>query len=398
MTGVERAGAARVEWQLSNPYPFYEERRREGDVVWDETLQQWLVLGYDAARYILGGSGWTSTLNPDANPAIAPHLAPSLDPSFLGRFMMFADGANHARLRGSVREVFTPSFVTGLLPGIEAIASAVIERPATRTVFDFMEEIASPLPVAVIGEWLDLDLESARRLRDESPILMRMLSVGVNVGDVADGMGAFAALVRDFLPLAAERRTHPGDDLLSLIASNPDFELDDVIVTAVFIAIAGHETTANLLGTAVIRLLTVGPDGTRLIDSINPVDPSLINEIVRLDTSVQGAGRRATKHHVIDGVHIAPGDQTLVVVAAANRDPSVFDDPSQFRVGRAGPAPLSFGYGAHYCIGATLARLELGVALRGIAARRPSLAGSPTWREAGPVRGPLTIPVVFDRA
>lgn len=89
------------------------------------------------------------------------------------------------------------------------------------------------------------------------------------------------------------------------------------------------------------------------------------------------------------------GDRVLVVIAAANRDPAVFDDPNGFRPGRTGPPPLTFGYGAHYCLGAALARLETTEGLRQILARKPKLAGPPTWRETAAIRGPQTLPIMF---
>jgi cytochrome P450 len=387
------AAAPRLPWDGVNPYPFYEQRRREGDVVWDDTASAWLVLGYHAARQILGGAGWTS--DPLANPNVRAAMAPSFDPELLGRSMLFADGARHGRLRGSVRDVFTPAFIAGLRPGIEAIAAAVVDRPATETPFNFMTEIAMPLPIAVVGEWLGLDPATAELLREQSPAMIRMLGALADAEQIADGAAAFATLVTEFLPLAADRRAHPGDDLLSLIASDRSLQLDDVIITAILVAVAGHETTANLLGAAVIRLLAGSLDGTRIIDHLDPADPSLITELLRLDAPVQATARVASQDHVIGGVEITRGQQVLVVVAASNRDPAIFDEPDQFRLRRRGPAPLAFGYGAHYCLGAALARLEATVALREIITRRPSLTGSATWRDTAAIRGPLTVPMTF---
>ncbi|MDT5357554.1 MAG: hypothetical protein QOJ56_6086, partial [Mycobacterium sp.] len=314
--------APRLPWDPADPYPFYEQRRRDGDVVWDETAQAWLILGYDAAREILGGSGWTS------NPLANPNARAALD--FMGsdlvdRSMLFADGANHERLRGSVRDVFTRSFITGLTAGVEAISTAVIDHPSTATAFDFMADIALPLPIAVAGEWLGLDSDSAALLREESPAIIRMLGALADPDDIAAGAAAFASLVTEFLPLAADRRTHPGDDLLSVIASDPDLLLDDVVITAILIAVAGHETTANLLGAAMIRLLAVGPGGTRIVDGLDPSDPALITELLRLDAPVQATARTATQNQLVGDVEIAAGQPVLVVVAAANRDPAIFD-------------------------------------------------------------------------
>src|SRR5271156_6809733 len=142
------AATARLPWDAADPYPFYESRRADGDVVWDDTAQAWLVLGYDAARQVLGGSEWTS--DPAAN-AIARASMDAVSREFIRGSMLFADGANHERLRGSVRDVFTRSAVTGLTEGVEAIAATLIDGPPPDPVFDFMADIALPLPMAVIG-------------------------------------------------------------------------------------------------------------------------------------------------------------------------------------------------------------------------------------------------------
>jgi cytochrome P450 len=247
----------------------------------------------------------------------------------------------------------------------------------------------------VAAEWLGLEPDSAELLRTESPAIIRMLGALAGSEELNAGAAAFAALITEILPLAADRRAHPGEDLLSFIAADTDLELDDVVVTAILIAVAGHETTANLLGTGLIRLLQPGSDGSRLIDTLDPADPTLLHELLRLDGPVQATVRTATQDQSVAGVHIAAGQQALVVIAAANRDPAVFDQPARFRLDRNGPAPLSFGYGAHYCLGAALAQLELTAALPRVLARKPVLAGPARWRDTAAIRGPFAVPVVF---
>ena len=179
---IPSTAAPRLPWDATNPYPFYEQRRWAGNVVWDETAQAWLVFSYDAARQVLGGSGWTS--NPLANPN-ARAAIDSMGSDLVDRSMLFADGANHDRLRGSVRDVFTRSFITGLTAGVEAIATAVIDHPPMATAFDFMADIALPLPIAVAGEWLGLDSESSRLLREQSPAIIRMLGTLADPDEIA---------------------------------------------------------------------------------------------------------------------------------------------------------------------------------------------------------------------
>jgi cytochrome P450 len=154
-------------------------------------------------------------------------------------------------------------------------------------------------------------------------------------------------------------------------------------------------TTANLLGTAAIRLFTPGPDDTRMIDGLDPADPTLITELLRLDSPVQATARTATEAQRIGDTDIAPGQQVIVAVGAANRDPAVFEESDQLRLDRRGPAPVAFGYGAHYCLGAALTRLETAVVLRQIHARNPVVCGPATWRDSPALRGPVNLPMMF---
>ena len=162
--------------------------------------------------------------------------------------MLFADGPTHSRLRGSVRDVFTRAFIARLGAGVEAIATSVITEPASGEPFDFMSQIALPLPIAVIGEWLNVEPPTAELLRELSPAIIRTLGTFAGTAELAAGAAASAALMTEFLPMAADRRAHPGEDLLSFIAADRDLALEEVAMTAILIAVAGHETTANLLG------------------------------------------------------------------------------------------------------------------------------------------------------
>jgi cytochrome P450 len=384
--------APRLPWDAADPYPFYETQRRHGDVGWSDVAAAWIVVGYDAAREVLGGTGWTS--DPLAN-LVARQAFDPLGGEFTGASMLFADGPTHSRLRGSVRDVFTRAFITQLAAGVEEIATSVITGPVSGEPIDFMAEIALPLPIAVIGEWLHLEPATAELLRQLSPAIIRTLGTLADAGELAAGTAASATLMTEFLPMAADRRAHPGEDLLSFIAADSALALEEVAMTAILISVAGHETTANLLGAAVLRLLNPEPDGARLVDRVDPADPALLTELLRLDGPVQATVRTATHDHRLAGVDVRCGESVVVAVAAANRDPGVFDQPDRFRLDRTSPAPLSFGYGAHYCLGAALAQLEASAALPRIVAREPILAGPAVWRDTAAIRGPLSVPIMF---
>ncbi|MCA4754393.1 cytochrome P450 [Mycolicibacterium fortuitum] len=383
---------ARLPWDAADPYPFYDARRRDGEVVWDDAAQAWLALGYHAVRDVLAGPQWTS--DPRANRGAAA-AAEFFNSTFVEASMLFTDGPVHDRLRGAVRDVFGRAFINRLTDGVESICHETVSVIPSDLPFDAMSQIALPLPIAVIGAWLGLDCEQCSALREHSPSIIRILGGFTDREELEAGIAAAAALLTEILPAAADRRARPRDDLLSYIAADPTLSLDEVVITAILVAVAGHETTANLLGAGLIRLLTPDADGTRQSDVIDPADPAVVTELLRLDSPVQATSRTATADQTLAGVDIRCGETVLACVAAANRDPAVYDAPHLFRPGRAGPAPLSFGHGAHYCLGAPLARLETSLALRHILCRGPVLSGMPTWRDTPAIRGPLTVPLRF---
>lgn len=378
-------------WDAVDPFPFYELRRRDGDMVWDETAQTWLILGYHKAQQVLCQSGWT--VDPLASPS-ARAARESINPEMFNQSMLNTEGAAHRRLRAATRDVFAPSFITGLSAGVDAIAEALVGHPSTGTTFDFMAEVAQPLTLAVLGEWLGLDAESSRLLSDKTHEISPMARPLPTVAEFTTGAVASAQLVAHLLPLAAVRRAQPGEDLLSFLACDPDLLLDEVVVNVVNIAVGALENTADFLGSATLRLLTPDAHGTRLLDELDVSDPDLITELFRLD-GPQAISRTATQAHVVGGIEVAAGQQVVIVLAAANRDPAVYDQPDECRPGRGGPAPLTFGHGEHFCIGRALARMQAEVALRRIRARDPVLAGPVTWRETPSRRGPLRLPITF---
>lgn len=387
----EAVAVPRLPWDAVDPFGFYERHRREGDMVWDETAQAWLILGYHTAQQVLGQSGWT--IDPLASRS-ASRATESVNPEMFSRSMLNNDGAAHRRLRAATRDVFAPSFIAGLTEGVDAIAGALIENHRTATPFDFMTEIAQALTLAVLAEWLGLDATSSRLLSEKTFEISPMVRPLPTAAEFATGTLASAKLVAHLLPLAAGRRADPGDDLLSFLAGDPDLLLDEVVVNTVNISVGALENTADFLGSATYRLLTPDADDTRLIDQVDISDPALVTELFRLD-GPQAISRTATQPQRVGAVDIAAGEQVVVVLAAANRDPAVYDQPDRCLPSRGGPLPLTFGHGEHFCIGRALATMQTQVVLRRMAARDPVLAGPVTWRDTPSRRGPLRLPIAF---
>ncbi|MCK0518842.1 cytochrome P450 [Williamsia sp. DF01-3] len=365
----------------------------------DEQTQSWVISGYNAAREVLLGTGWSS--DPLAAEVSRQALrANGLEDAPLAQTMLSLDPPDHGRARGALRDVFTPRYIASMSDGIAAIAAEVIGDVASGVTFDLMSRIAEPLPIAVIAEWLALEPHVAQLMWDKTSELVLGLEGTILPSDDVPSISGLTAVLAEFLPVCAERRQQPENDLLSLLATDPQLELDEVVSNAILLAVAGHETTAKLLGTSMIRLCA-GDVGDRLIDTLDDVGADrVIDELLRLDGTAQIVVRAATGRREIDGHTIEPGARVIVAIAAANRDPEVFEAPDEFRPDRDKGRPhLALGYGRHRCLGAALAKLELAIALRQLCARRPQLAGPVTWHASGILRGPTQVPLVFtDRA
>lgn len=365
---------------------------------WDADAAAWRVGGYHLCREVLYGRGWSSAPRAaDQTRRMYDRLGVVDSPIEL--MMLSLDPPDHSRVRGSIRDVFTPSYVAQMAEGVEMITRALLEDLEPGVPFEFMTAFAQPFPIAVIAELLALDTGTTETLWKEAGPLIRMLDgVLVDGGDLADGAAAFTSLITDFLPIAAARRDDPGDDLFSLLATDPGLELDEVVVNAILLAVSGHETTANLLGNSMIRLYCDGL-APRLADvGVAPTDSRVIGELLRLDSPVQLVGRAALERHDLGGVVVAPGDRVMLDIGAANRDRNVFDEPDTFRLDREGAPPhLAFGHGRHRCLGAALAELEMRTALGLLAALSPAPAGTPTRRPTEVITGPDQVPMVLGK-
>jgi cytochrome P450 len=217
------------------------------------------------------------------------------------------------------------------------------------------------------------------------------------VFDAADaGIRGFTSYFRE---LVAERRRRPRDDLLSALIEAEDqgqrLTDDELLTNAIFLFAAGHETTQNLIGNAVLALLRHPDQRERLV-----ADPELIKgaveEFLRFEPPVQVTGRTAQETIELDSVTIERGERVVLLLAAANRDPEQFADPDRLDVTRPDVRPLSFGGGIHFCLGAALARVEGQVALGSLVSRFPHLDGAPDqveWRDNFTLRGPKALPV-----
>jgi len=284
-----------------------------------------------------------------------------------------------------------------LRPAIERITDDLLDGMAGDA--DVVDAIAFPLPVTVIGELLGVppaDRPQFQQLvRDWTAVLEFLTPLAVDTADVA------AARVRDYLgELAAERRAHPADDLVSALVSAQDGDAEsctdeELVTLAALLLAAGFETTTGLLANGVLALLRNPAEADRL--RTGAVDAgAAAEELLRYDSPVQMLfGRSAPEAAEIGGLRLAPGQRLITLLGAANRDPAVFPEPDRLLLDRRGEPPLSFGGGIHYCLGAPLARLEAEVAFPEVLRRFPSmrLAGEPAPRTGLALHGLVSLPV-----
>lgn len=302
---------------------------------------------------------------------------------------------DHTRIRRLVSGVFTPRRVASLQPAITALTRSLLSEMSGTV--NFIDAFAFPLPVAVIGELLGVP--AADRPQFQPLVRDWTLLLDVYGPDVLARGDAAAGRIRDYLAdLAAQRRRQPRPDLMTaLVQAESDGERlteDELLTTAALLFAAGFETTTHLLGNALVALLASPAELDRLRRSPE-LAASAVLELLRYDSSVQITARTALSDTELNGVPLPAGQRVVAYLGAANRDPARFPDPDRLDLARPDNAPLSFGGGIHYCLGAALARLEGEIALPALFERFPriALAGPPERRDSLTLRGYLSLPV-----
>jgi cytochrome P450 len=319
---------------------------------------------------------------------------------------LFLDPPDHTRLRGLVSKAFTPRVVEALRPRVQEIVDELLGRVRRRDQIEVIEDLAYPLPVQVICEMLGVPAEDHVTFRAWSRELARSLDPeDVLPPEVQERRRRTIESFADyFRSLIERRREDPREDLLScLIAVEEEGDKlspEELLSTCILILVAGHETTVNLIGNGLLALLR-HPDQLHLLR----LDPSLaktaVEEVLRFDPPVQMTGRTALEDMEVGGATIRRGQQSILLLAAANRDPSVFAKPDEFDIGRRDNPHLAFGFGIHYCLGAPLARIEGEVALTTLVRRFQGLqlrVERPEYKENIVLRGLAALPVTFERA
>ena len=353
----------------ADPYPVLAEMRRQGPIHRLEAVDAHLVVTHEDAHRILRSEGWSSD---PSRATYGPSVAGlgGMDSDLLAANVLLSDGEVHHHLRGALSGLLTPRAVGSLSTRIAAVVDAVMAGHEPGEPWDVLDEIAYPVPLAIMCELLDAGIDLAERLRDETRTLTALVDPMASAAEIQAGLSAATVLTFDMVGLVAERRRSPGDDLLSIVADR--LEPEESVVMALLLLVAGHETTANLIAGAVVALHQ-HPDLARRLRQEPALIASTVEELLRWDAPVQLTSRVATEPHTVGSSDVSPGERVFVSLGAANRDPAAFQDPDAIRLDRTAPSHLSFGHGAHFCAGAALARAEAVEVLRALVMLDPPL-------------------------
>ena len=379
----------------TNPYPAFTRLREREPVHYDDVIKRWVLTRQDDIENLLRDR--TTSVDPlKANPGTYMRIFER----FHDFSMLFQDPPNHTRLRSLVSKAFTPRAIERLAPRIVEIIDGLLAAVANKDRFDVIETLAVPLPVIVIAEMLGIDPTDRRDFKRWSEWQAMSLNPLLTAAEQTQCAEADAELEAYLQRGIAERRAHPREDLISalIVAKEGDDQLTDteIVTMCELLLAAGNVTTTDLIGNGVWCLLR-HPDQLQKLRDHPSLIANAVEEILRFESPVVQTARIRTADVKIGGCPIRRGESVLAFLAAANRDPERYPEPDRFDITRRDVHHHSFGGGAHFCLGAPLARLEAQLAIAALVERFPNLrlADEPLeWRALPAFRGLVKLPVV----
>ena len=379
MTAMAHSLSAWGDYDRDNPFPLFERVRQLGsvhEVTLADGHDAWLIVGHTEARAALGDS----RLSKDMQTALASGgqvVAEGLPGPAFARHMLVVDPPDHTRLRRLVASAFSVRRIEGLRPHVQNIVDSLLDDIATRGPehpVDLVAAFAFPLPFTVICELLGVPHGDRDAL---GTALIALLSPMSTPEEYAIAKQASDTVVEMLTTLVGAKHGDPCDDLISALISarDGDERLDqrELLSTIFQLIVAGHDTTASLIGNSVVALLQ-HPDQLAALRSAPDKMPAAIEEFLRYDAPVpHSTFRYALEPIEIGGVTIPAGAQVIINLASANRDPSHYSHPDLLDIDRTDNRHIAFGHGIHFCLGAPLARMEGLLALNSLLQRFPQL-------------------------
>jgi unspecific monooxygenase len=381
---------------IADPYPVYTALREDAPVLYDEATDHYLISRYEDVNALLRDKRFGRTYLHLATHAEMGHPDP---PEWHAPFwdlinagILDQEPPDHTRVRRLVSKAFTPRYVEGLRPRVQAIMDELVERVVGAGEFDLLAEVAEPLPVTVIAEMLGVPQAERHLLRPWSADICKMYELNPSPQMQRDAVRASSEFSEYLRTLARERRDDPGEDLISQLAQVLDegerLTEDELVGTCVLLLNAGHEATVNATGIGWWTLFRT-PGALRRLREDRSLLPTAVDELLRFDTPGQMFERWVLEDVELHGVRVPRGAELGLLLGSANRDPQVFDGPDELDLGREPNPHLTFGAGIHFCLGAPLGRQELQISFGTILDRFPNieLVEEPAWKPNYVIRG-----------
>lgn len=386
---------------LANPYPLYHRLRSEDPVHWDPYLHSWVVTRYADVVQVLHRFSADRTPSPEQLSRMGlSHLSPVAQ--VMVKQMLFLDAPAHTRLRGLAAYAFTPRRVAVLREHIQDIVNDLLDRVQDAGRMDVVRELGEPLPAIVTAEMLGVPIEDHERLKGWSADFAEILGNFQHNPDRASRvLASTEAMTQYFRAAIREQRDHPREGLIhALLTAEVDGDRlteEEVVANCIVTMVGGQETTTNLIGNGVLSLLRNPDELARLRADLSLI-PSAVEELLRYESPSQHTARLAPDDVTLGGRLIRKRQAVIAVMGAGNRDPERFPDPDRLDITRPDNRHLAFGWAAHFCFGAPLARIEGQVALDAMLRRLPDLRLEPgplVWRTNLGLRGLTALPVTF---
>lgn len=388
---------------MENPYPIYVRLRNEAPVFWSEQWQAWVVSRYADVAASLKDNENLSNENRQALlfSGLTEKEQETLSPLrhyFGQKDVIGSDPPDHTRMRALVQKAFTPKTVSSLEPRIRELAENMLQEAMKKGHFDFVAEVAQPLPVVLIAEILGAPAEDRHLFKRWSADILAFQGTGQTTFEPALVSQTSLVEMFDYMNLLIDRRrSSPKDDIITALAlaeeDGKQFTRAELLATCNTLLTAGHETTTNLIGN-VVHLLLTHPDQWRLVQSQAQLIQSAIEEALRFDAPKQRNFRRVKKSHDFAGIHFQENEMVFQLIGAANHDPTKFENADSFDITRQKNEHLSLGSGIHFCLGASLARMEARIILETLIRLLPNCRldeQSISWQDRRQFRGPKQL-------
>ena len=389
---------------LANPYPLYRRLRTEDPVHWDPFLHAWVVTRYADVVRVLHDFSADRTPTPEQLTAMG---LSALNPiaQVMVKQMLFLDAPAHTRIRSLASAAFSPRRVELLRSHIQEIVNSLLDavQPAGR--LDVMADFANPMPAIVTAEMLGVPTADREQLKAWSADFAEVLGNFQHNPDraprVVRSLEQMSAYFRDAIH---RQRDQPRDGLINVLATaeiqGDRLTEEEVIANCIVTMVGGQETTTNLIGNGILSLLR-HPGELQRLRSDPSLIPSAVEELLRYESPSQHTARITPEDLELGGRRIRKRQAVIAVMGAANRDPERFPDPDRLDITRQDNRHVAFGWAAHFCFGAPLARIEGQIALETMLRRMTDLALEPgplVWRTNLGLRGLTALPVTFQAA